>query len=112
MVQDGAKKKNKNKKKNGKKNQPSAQESSSSEPVVQEPATVVTEAVPTTNVANVEPPKKLVNGLKNSNSAAVLKNMASEADRLLTYNWAAIHDAESKYQAYLASQRKGTSKVA
>lgn len=115
MVQDGAKKKNKNKKKSGKKNQSQQPDSPNSEHQSQtvQPA-VVAEAVQPTPPTNNANPKKLVNGVKNPqqqqpNSEAVLKNLASEADRLLTYNWAAIHDAESKYQAYLATQKKTSS---
>ena len=36
----------------------------------------------------------------------VLKNLAAEASQYMTYNWSGIQEAESKYQIYLASQRK------
>ena len=52
----------------------------------------VNSAVPNTNKVN-----------KNE---LVLKNLAAEASQYMTYNWSGIQEAESKYQIYLASQRK------
>ena len=52
----------------------------------------VNSAVPNTNKVN-----------KNE---LVLKNLAAEASQYMTYNFSAIQEAESKYQIYLASQRK------
>ena len=52
----------------------------------------VNSAVPNTNNVN-----------KNE---LVLKHLAAEASQYMTYNWSGIQEAESKYQIYLASQRK------
>lgn len=93
MVQDKKKKNKKNKNKN--KNQAN-----------ETPPEVVPQA------AEV-PAEPIANGLTtNANQtiqndeSSVMKSLTAEASQWTTYNWAAIQDAEAKYQTYLATKRK------
>lgn len=92
MVQDKKKKNKKNKNKN--KNQANE---------------TPPEVVPQTEV----PAEPIANGLTtNANQtiqndeSSVMKSLTAEASQWTTYNWAAIQDAEAKYQTYLATKRK------
>ena len=97
MVQDGGKKK-KNKNKNKKKQQQN-----------QENNEVAVETQPQQNEVSVvpepvlsKPAQPLVNG--NANKVCNLTNLAYEAAQFSNYNWAAIQEAEERYQIYLASK--------
>ena len=99
MVQDKKKKNKKNKNKN--KNQ--ANETP--------PEVVAPQAEVASDIPKVEQP--IVNGLTtNANQtiqndeSSVMKSLTAEASQWTTYNWAAIQDAEAKYQTYLATKRK------
>ena len=114
MVQDGgasgASKKKKNKNKNKKKQQqtngdpaaaasgPSQQppqrlEGLPAENTFQEPVVLTARPTPTDN-----------NGFATNNDT--LKGLSAEAAHWMTYNWSAIHEAEAKYQSYLAANRR------
>jgi len=108
MVQDGGKKK-KNKNKNKKKQQ---QNEATSQPEAEQQTSVPLEVVaePVKQHAPKPVTNNHVNAVTNTNNVnkneLILKNLAAEASQWMNYNWSAIQEAESKYQIYLASQRK------
>ena len=92
MVQDKKKKNKKNKNKN--KNQAN-----------ETPPGVVPQAeVPAEPIANGLTTN--ANQTIQNDESSVMKSLTAEASQWTTYNWAAIQDAEAKYQTYLATKRK------
>ena len=92
MVQDKKKKNKKNKNKN--KNQAN-----------ETPPEVVPQAeVPAEPIANGLTTN--ANQTIQNDESSVMKSLTAEASQWTTYNWAAIQDAEAKYQTYLATKRK------
>jgi len=117
MVQDGAtgggkKKKNRNK---NKKNKQQQQDENNSQPEIEQQTTSETLEVVSQSATKQHAPNPVTNNRVNSavpntnkvnKNELVLKNLAAEASQYMTYNWSGIQEAESKYQIYLASQRK------
>ena len=102
MVQDKKKKNKKNKNKN--------------KPQATQPETPPEVTPPAEAVEDLQPPTKvveIVNGVTTNqinncinNEESAMKGLAAEASQWMTYNWAAIQDAEAKYQTYLATSKK------
>ena len=136
MVQDGGKKKkNKNKKNKNKQNPTNTDQEQSStfqqhaaspalvdqgavaDPVVDESFEIVSNEEPTANTNTNTTKLEIVNGLfsnsctnqfdeKTNNKNTALKCLALEAKEWIGYDFAAIHDAETKYHMYLAKKQK------
>ena len=134
MVQDGGKKKkNKNKKNKNKQNTTNTDQEQGStsqqhvaspaladqgavaDPMVDESFEMVPNEEPITNTNTTK--LEIVNGLfsnsctnrfdeKTINKNATLKSLALEAKEWMGYDFAAIHDAETKYHIHLAKKQK------